>query len=184
MPTFQLPASLDFVSDPDRHWYAMRVFRGKVFSLRKEIDKAGYRTYMAMKTVDKVVDGRLTYETVQIVPSLLFVRCDLAWLKTFKSSHLGELMVYNDKPGTPAAIDDEEMKMFIFVTSAGGQVECVSSACDLTRGDRVRVTDGIYKGAEGVIKRIKKDRKLLVAVNGVAIVAISQIPQEYLEKIN
>jgi len=49
---------------------------------------------------------------------------------------------------------------------------------------RVRVTDGIYKGAEGIVKRIKRDRKLLVAVEGVAVVAISNIPMACLEKID
>ena len=47
----------------------------------------------------------------------------------------------------------------------------------------MRVIDGIYKGAEGIVKRIRRDRKLLVAVNGVAIVAISHIPMQFLEKI-
>ena len=47
----------------------------------------------------------------------------------------------------------------------------------------MRVIDGIYKGAEGVVKRIRKDRKLLIAVTGVAVVAVSHIPQSYLEKI-
>ena len=50
-------------------------------------------------------------------------------------------------------------------------------------GDRVRVIDGIYKGAEGYIKRIKKDRKLVVSVTGVAVVAVSYIHPDYLEKI-
>ncbi len=51
-------------------------------------------------------------------------------------------------------------------------------------GQKVRVINGIYKGAEGYIKRIKKDRKLIVAVSGVAVVAVSYIPQEFLEKID
>ena len=51
-------------------------------------------------------------------------------------------------------------------------------------GDRVRVTDGIYKGAEGYIKRIKKDRKLIVSVTGVAVVAVSYIHPDFLEKVD
>lgn len=51
-------------------------------------------------------------------------------------------------------------------------------------GEKVEVTDGIYKGATGYIKRIKKDRKLLVAVEGVAVVAISNIPMSCIAKSN
>jgi transcription antitermination factor NusG len=51
------------------------------------------------------------------------------------------------------------------------------------KGQRVRVINGIYKGAEGYIKKIKSDRKLLVALNGVAVVAVSYIPSAYLESL-
>ena len=51
------------------------------------------------------------------------------------------------------------------------------------KGQRVRVINGIYKGAEGYIKKIKSDRKLLVALNGVAVVAVSYIPPAYLEPL-
>ena len=41
----------------------------------------------------------------------------------------------------------------------------------------------MYKGAEGYIKRIRKDRKLLVCVKGVAVVAIADIHAAKLEKV-
>ena len=50
------------------------------------------------------------------------------------------------------------------------------------QGERVRVIDGPYKGAEGYIRRIKKDRRLLVCISGVAVVATSYIPASFLEK--
>ena len=50
-------------------------------------------------------------------------------------------------------------------------------------GEKVRILDGMYKGAEGYIKRIRKDRKLLVCVKGVAVVAIADIHAAKLEKV-
>ena len=47
----------------------------------------------------------------------------------------------------------------------------------------MRVTEGPFKGAEGIIRRIKKDRKLLVAINGVVAVAISHVPAAFLERL-
>ena len=47
----------------------------------------------------------------------------------------------------------------------------------------MRVTGGPLKGAEGYIKRIRKDQRLLVCVEGVIAVATSYIPNELLEKI-
>lgn len=52
------------------------------------------------------------------------------------------------------------------------------------QGDRVRVIDGIFKGFQGHIKRIKHDRKLIVTIEGVAAFATRFIPPAFLEKIN
>ena len=51
------------------------------------------------------------------------------------------------------------------------------------QGARVRVTAGTLKGAEGYIKRIKRDRRLLVAIEGFVAVATSYLPPEMLEII-
>ena len=45
----------------------------------------------------------------------------------------------------------------------------------------MRVTDGVFKGAEGYVKRIKKDRRLVVSIRGVVAVATSYIPPQFLE---
>ena len=45
------------------------------------------------------------------------------------------------------------------------------------------MTGGPLKGAEGYIRRIKKDRRLLVCIEGVIAVASSYIPAELLEKV-
>ena len=51
-------------------------------------------------------------------------------------------------------------------------------------GDRVVVTQGPFKGAEGHIKRIKKDRRLVVTIPGVVAVATAYIPPDFLKKID
>jgi transcription antitermination factor NusG len=47
----------------------------------------------------------------------------------------------------------------------------------------VRVTEGPLKGAEGYIRRIRKDRRLLVSIEGVVAVATSYIPMSQLMKV-
>ena len=147
----------------------------------------GVRTYMSVKTKEEAgQDGKKRKRVVQLAPSLLFVRWEKEKLKEFKQKHFGEIMVYRKAEGTePAAIDDKEMEMFILVTSAldGREVEVLDRSFDFKPGERVRVTEGPLKGAEGTIRRIKKDRKLLVEVGGVVIVAISHIPAQFLERM-
>ena len=83
-------------------------------------------------------------------------------------------------------VNEEEMRVFMLVTSVEDDklqyldVESVN----YKEGQRVRVLDGPYKDCVGYIKRIKGNRRLLVAVEGLALVATSYIPSVFLEKIN
>jgi Transcription termination factor nusG. len=163
------------------HWYALKVFYNRVVYL-KSLLPAGMESYVPVHTVETHKQGRLAYEEEPLIPSLLFVRCTPAWLVKFKYEYGGDFMYYTVKDpagnNIPGPIRDEEMRSFILVTSADagrGVKYFGADAPEYHTGDRVRVTDGIYKGAEGYIKRIKKDRKLIVAVTGVAVVAVSYI---------
>ena len=49
-------------------------------------------------------------------------------------------------------------------------------AIDYRSGDKVRVTGGPFKGAEGYIKRIRGNRRLVVALEGIIAVATTYIP--------
>ena len=163
------------------HWYALKVFYNRVVYVKTLFEHEGMETYVPVHTVEQFDSGRLTYVEKQLIPSLLFVRCAEQWL-------CEDFMYYAEPESRqPGAIRDEEMRSFILVTSAdaGRNVKYFGAdAPEYHIGDRVRVTDGIYKGAEGYIKRIKKDRKLIVSVTGVAVVAVSYIHPSYLEKIS
>lgn len=162
------------------HWYAVRVFYNHIFRIKEELENKGVKTYMALRSVEP------RSRRVQLAPSLLFLYWEAEPLKAFKQDHFSELMVYRKPESTePAPIDDREMEMFILVTSAldGREVEVTDRTFDFKQGERVRVTEGPFKGAEGIIKRIKKDRKLLVQVSGVVVVAISKIPGQFLERL-
>ena len=185
------------------NWYAIRVFNNRIFRIKEEAEQKGAKTYMAVKTVRTPATGTTTganpettarSRTVQLAPSLLFVRTTPDALKAFKQDHFTELMIYRRADSTePAPIPEEEMRMFILVTSAtdGTDVDLLGESLlgpdpkvfDFKPGEKVRVTEGPFKGAEGYIKRIRKDRRLLVAIEGVIAVATSYIPPENLEPV-
>ena len=169
------------------HWYALKVFYNRVVYL-KSLLPAGIESYVPLHTVETHEQGRLAYKEEPLIPSLLFVRCTAEWLVNFKHDHNEDFMYYTaPEKKTPGPIRDEEMRSFILVTSAeaGRNAQYFGAdAPEYHTGDRVRVTGGIYAGAEGYIKRIKKDRKLIVAVSGIAVVAVSYIHPDYLEKID
>lgn len=70
------------------------------------------------------------------------------------------------------------MELFMQITSADtSDLEYFSDeAIDYRSGDKVRVTGGPFKGAEGYIKRIRGNRRLVVALEGIIAVATTYIP--------
>ena len=83
-------------------------------------------------------------------------------------------------------VPDKQMEDFIRVASAEeDKVIFLHYGSYLAQsGQRVKVTDGYFAGVEGVIKRIKNNRRVVVQIDGVAAVAIAHVPVEHLMAIN
>lgn len=150
-------------------WYAIRVYHNRTARIREQLQK-----------------GQVHHYVPEIIDSLVFLDTDEEYLRNFEQQNFSHLWVYR-APGTstPTVIPDAEMEMFLFVCTAGqqGLTYLGDDKPEYHQGDRVRVIDGPFKGAEGHIKRIKKDRRLVVTINGVAAVATSFIHPQFLEVI-
>lgn len=169
--------------EPLRSWYALRVFHNRSVEVSSSVEKSGWEYYIPMKTVERTTDNGCSTVRRPIIPSLLFVRSEKSYVENLHKHPTGAVGVYC-MPGSkePAAISDEEMRMFIFVTSVGSRnLEAVDPA--LAKGDRVRITGGVFRGAEGYIARIRNAKRLIVAIEGVAAVATSYIPKNFIERI-
>lgn len=169
-------------------WYALKVFYSKAPLVQEDFRKMGHDTYLPVMIEEKFSAGELRYVEKPLVASLLFVRCPESCLLEYKRTHDTHMLYYADL-GThkPGRIPDREMEIFRIATSIArtdpDAMYLGSDTARLCTGDRVRVTEGIYKGAEGYVKRIRHARKVLVAVQGVAVVALSNIHPQYLERI-
>ena len=166
-------------------WFALTVFRD-LPRLVEEFAEKGWDTYRAFVVTEEYTPGGLVYKRVPLFSRLLFVKCPMKALVDFKFDNSDWFMYYKSADGkNPGPVDDKEMEVFRLVTSVqDGNLRVLGEdRPEYHVGDRVKVIGGIYKGAEGYIKRIRRSRDLLVCVQGVAVVAISKLPQEYLEKI-
>lgn len=168
------------------HWYALKVFYNRVFPLEAQLRESGIETYVPIKTVERIRNGVKHHLRQPAVASLLFMRCSEVLAEEIRAQLRGIAMLYTDPESRkPTAIPDAEMQLFIFVTS--------QSANDLEyfgeipaawhTGERVRVTEGVFKGAEGRIKRIRGDHRLVITIEGVVAVATTYIPARFLERI-
>lgn len=135
---------------------------------------------------ERLIRDRVEYFIPEVVASLVFLRVEGAYLRKAEQDNFSRFRVYRD-PLThkPTPIPEREMEVFIFVCSAGSQglTYLGDDKPEYHRGDLVRVTDGPFKGAEGHIKRIKKDRRLVVSIRGIAAVATTYIHPQFLEVV-
>lgn len=152
------------------NWYAIKVYYNRVQPLMAECREAGIEFFAP----------------TDIIRSLLFVHCTENEVLHLAATSDVKMWVYRNTEGTrPAAIPDREMEVFRFVVTAGhdGLELLGDDKPEYHVGERVVVTDGPFKGAEGHIKRIKRDRRLIVTIKGVVAVATAYIHPSLLRKV-
>lgn len=184
---FEMEALLECVPDTETYLPVDRLqLKGQAHSLaRKRIaeKKEEARKY--------VQEGPFIYERVPMITSLIFVHAPAEQLPEIENCMLDRNLI--DKRGfiyrsadrqAYAVIPEKQMTSFRLVTSKGSGGLEFFSADDISRfkqGSRVRVKEGPFQGAEGYVRRFRRERRLLVGVEGIVAVATSFIPPELLE---
>lgn len=155
-------------TEKKKFWFAARI-TGHKQSVKHLTERDDIQTYSA-----------------PIVQNILFIHCTKQYLRFLTEQCPGALFFYRNPNRTePQAIDEKQMLNFMLVTSA--PEDCLINLDNVDRnfikGQRVRVTAGVFQGAEGVVKRIKGDRRLIVSITGVACVATCYIHPSLLEPV-
>lgn len=172
--------------DTPLHWYAVKVFYNRTAKLDAALKAHEVESYIPMKSVEQIINGRKVRRRKPAISSLAFVRCTTPEASMLQDELNGMAMLYTNRGDKePAPIPDDQMQRFISVTSVDdlGMEYLGDVSSEWTTGKRVRVIDGIFKGTEGYIKRIKGNNRLVVAIEGIVAVATSYIPTCFLEII-
>ena len=174
------------MTDPEKAWFAMKVFQNKVFEIESYLQAKDIETYFPVRYEEKTVGGETKTVRKPIITSLIFFRTFSENVLALEQELKSKVALYRyRKSRQVAVIPDREMDVFRMVTSvSNNNWDYVDAAAMTFRPeDRVRVIDGEFKGAEGYIKRIKGNRRLVVAIEGVVAVATAYIPSCYLERV-
>ena len=172
-------------------WYPMRIFHSSAkrqHSLQEKLDEEEtvVETYVPQSLIDA--------ETERYAPALvnyIFVRITLDNLKTLKEAPRYETLRYVMRTGRDdkfnkqseiAHIPDCEMMNFQqVINSLNEQVEYIQNSDFAMRpGQKVKITDGTFKGVEGTLKSIKKHLCVVVALNGIMAVAITGVHRKFI----
>lgn len=151
------------------YWYAAKALYNRQVSIIEELQKAG----------NKIFNNKLA-------SSLVFIKCTENEILRIKQVYWSRMFIYmNAEKAKPYAIPEDQMNTFIYITTMDpdGASYLGDDKAEYHQGERVRVKEGPFKGMEGHIKRIKKDRRVIVSINGIAAIALAHIPLQFLEKV-
>jgi transcription antitermination factor NusG len=175
-------------------WFPMRVTYHRELKVKEELDSLGVENFLPMhyELVGEGAERRK--QLVPAIHNLLFIRTDMDTLTELKRSKQAlEPLRYMTRPAADRQgmheiirVPDRQMENFMRVATVQDDrlVYLDPSAAYLrTPGQRVRIKDGDFKDAEGVIKRIKNNKRVVVEIQGIAAVAITFIPTIWLEPI-
>lgn len=155
-------------TDAQLKWFAARAIRDRHYVLR----------FLELEGVQ--------YQGIADIKTLLFLHCTRSQLDFLRSELWDRMLFYKDSRRVePEPVPDQVMKTFFLLAPFHDEPVIYLSVDDpkFFEGKRKRVTGGVFAGCEGVIKRIKGERRLIVRINDRAALATPYIRRELLEDV-
>ena len=164
-----------------KQWYAIRTFHNKATKVCRIAEREEVEWYTPIREAELLEGGEVVVRHTPLMPSLLFLRANEGFIARLRVETQDNILPYCE-PGTakPKPIADDEMELFRFVaTTAARSLEPVDEKL-LTQGSRVRITGGVFEGKVGYIVRVRGDRRFVVSIKGVATIATTYVPKQFI----
>lgn len=173
-------------------WFPMRVTYSREMKVKAELDRLGIENFVPMTY--KVVDADTDNPCRKLVPAirnLIFVRSTQESISHLKSSNevLEPLRYMIDNTAEEAhtimTIPDRQMENFMRVASRTDDSVMFLNDDSVVgkEGKHVMITGGTFEGVTGVIRRVKRCKRVVVEIEGVTSVAIAFVPAVLLKEI-
>ena len=180
-------------SIPLPEWFPMRVTYCRELKMKAQLDKLSIENFVPMRYKLVNTHSGRSLKLMPAIHNLIFVRTTREGMTDLKMTCRElEPLRYMMRPVEGSKekkeiirVPDKQMENFMRVASVTDErVMFLKYDNYLEKvGQHVRVTNGFFAGVEGVIKRIRNNKRVVVKINGVAAVAIANVPVEYLMPI-
>ncbi len=177
-------------------WYPMRIAYGRderVLRLKSHLDQEGIENFLPMRyKYTKTEQWDVEKELVPAIHGLIFVHSTQERLtelkmtrREFEPLHYTTNQLAEDGNTPLLTVPQKQMADFMRVASVQDDRYIYMENMDFVAkpGKRVRITEGDFKGVEGVIKRIKKNQCVVVQIEGIAAIALTFVPPAWLEDL-
>ena len=170
----------------EKLWYAIRVTYNRELKVKADLDERGIQNFVPMQYKHNRKGEKIKKKLEPTIHNLIFVLIDKKSMVEYKATTTLPIRYIMDREkNVPMVIPRRQMDNFIAVAGSYDEqlIYIENDPGLLKKGDKVRVLGGIFEGAEGTLKRIKGDRRVVVSIPGVIAVATANIHASLLEKI-
>lgn len=172
-----------------RSWYALRATYSRELKVQAILDEIGVRTFIPMMWRKADAGPNTVKELVPAVSNLCFVywtKSEIdAFIRSFGDSR--PVNYYWDRTSNrPLIVPDKAMEDFITVASSLDEdlIYLTEISDKLREGQMVEVMDGPFKGVQGKVVRIKKNRRVLVELPGFLAVTTNYLRPQSLRLLH
>ena len=181
--------SQSILSSSALNWYALRITYGRELALQEYLNSEGIENFIPMHYEYIVKNERRVRKLVPAVHNLVFIRSSRERIDRIKDE-MGMTLpiryIMDRESRQPIVVPTSQMRSFMAVAGSYDQqlVYLEPSAVAFRKGQRVRVTGGIFAGVEGEFIRVKNDRRVMVSIQGVMAVATTYIHPSLIEPLD
>lgn len=173
----------------DIAWYALRVTYSREMALKEYLDTRNIENFLPMHYQLFRKGEKVIRKLVPVVHNLIFIhssREEIDQIKAEVEVSLPLRYIMNKETRKPIVVPDVQMRHFIAVAGTLDEqlVYIDAASVQLKSGDRVRITGGVFEGVEGEFLRIKGDRRVVVAIQGLMAVATAFIHPSLIEVLS
>ena len=176
-------------------WFPMRVTYQREMKVKAELDRLEIENFIPMTyrftESRKQGDTELRRELVPAINNLIFVHSTKERISELKVSNelLEPLRYMIDQTAGEAhtimTVPDKQMENFMRVASVTDDSVMFLDETTIVgkEGKRVQIMGGPFEGVTGVIRRVKRCKRVVVELEGIACVAIAFVPVGLLKEI-
>lgn len=171
-------------------WFAMSAPYRRELKAMDYLQSKGIECFVPM--INAIVEKRNGIKQRRQVPAihnLIFVHSSKAVIQELKRGV--DFLQYRTTPkngkNTPIIVPDKQMQQFMAVIQAANDelTYLRPEEVDISQGTKVRLHGGAFDGTEGIFVKVrgKRNRRVVLLIEGVAAVAMAEISTNFIEVI-
>lgn len=175
------------------HWYALRTAYGREKKAYDYLIQKGIEAFYPTITITKKISDKIEIIEKSRIPNMFFAYGSFDTLKEYvydnfheETKHLRFYYQHHHEGvrilKRPLIVPDSQIRnLMIICNSNDDNITLYPFPIDkFTKGQRVRIIDGLFKGVEGVVARFKGQQRVGIVIEDLLTMTTAYVPSAFL----